>query len=262
MVELFTAIGFADGRRGGQPRFRLSPGRKLPTPAALNELAEGKPEPHGRDSHPLCAPKTDERSLAQRRPRRAHLTDAASFPVERGRSASPLFSSVTTYRTTQECCRGHRRPMADWIERRDCSETVASPLTTGACNGQDYSDEPPLNWANHSRGTQLEGPAQKGSLANSGPYPRLMRPRFPDPLSPSGDASSNRPYSSGYRRRLRAKHVRDVSMTTAAGRKKPAAIRSIAYFAVFSKLCYGTRQELRNAIILLSFCNKAVRYLQ
>ena len=57
MVELFAATGFADGRRGGQPRFRLSPGRKLPTPAALNEPAEGKPEPHGQDSHPLCVPK-------------------------------------------------------------------------------------------------------------------------------------------------------------------------------------------------------------
>ncbi|MDA7979499.1 MAG: hypothetical protein MPJ50_12105 [Pirellulales bacterium] len=37
--------------------------------------------------------------------------------------------------------------------------------------------------------TQLEGPARE-ELATPDPYPRLMRPRFLDPLSPPGDISS------------------------------------------------------------------------
>ena len=43
MVELFTAPGFIGGRRVGQTRFRLSPGRKLPTPAGLNEVKDPEP---------------------------------------------------------------------------------------------------------------------------------------------------------------------------------------------------------------------------
>ena len=35
MVELFTAFGFAEGRRGCQPRFCLSPSQKLPTPVEV-----------------------------------------------------------------------------------------------------------------------------------------------------------------------------------------------------------------------------------
>jgi hypothetical protein len=38
MVELFTAIGFADGRRSGQTPVLPVTRQQLPTPAALNEL--------------------------------------------------------------------------------------------------------------------------------------------------------------------------------------------------------------------------------
>ncbi len=52
MVELFTALGFAEGPRlRSKSRFRLSPGWKLPTSAELNEPSG--PEPLGRDFHPL-----------------------------------------------------------------------------------------------------------------------------------------------------------------------------------------------------------------
>ena len=52
MVELFAAFGFAEGPRlRSKSRFRLSPGRKLPTPAELNGPC--RPEPLGRDFHPL-----------------------------------------------------------------------------------------------------------------------------------------------------------------------------------------------------------------
>lgn len=44
MVELFTAFGFAEGRRGCQPRFRLSPSRKLPTPVEV-ERSPKRPNP-------------------------------------------------------------------------------------------------------------------------------------------------------------------------------------------------------------------------
>jgi len=40
MVELFTASGFAAGRRTSPVRFGLSPGTKLPTPARLNGVRD------------------------------------------------------------------------------------------------------------------------------------------------------------------------------------------------------------------------------
>ena len=43
MVELFTASGFAAGRRTSHVRFGLSPGSKLPTPARLNEVLGKEP---------------------------------------------------------------------------------------------------------------------------------------------------------------------------------------------------------------------------
>src|SRR4051812_266731 len=52
MVELFAALGFAEGPRlRSKSRFRLSPGRKLPTPAELN--GPSGPGPLVRDFHPL-----------------------------------------------------------------------------------------------------------------------------------------------------------------------------------------------------------------
>ncbi len=112
-------------------------------------------------------------------------------------------------------------------------------LTREACDQRDYSDEPPLSWANLSPGTQLEGPALKGAGNAPSPYPRLMKPRFPDPLSPSGDASSKSPFLQRLSPPASGETRRDVSMTTAAGRKKPVTPDSIPYFAVYSKLCYS-----------------------
>ena len=47
MVELFAAARLTSGPRTSQVRFRLSPARKLPTPARLNALRER--EPPGQD---------------------------------------------------------------------------------------------------------------------------------------------------------------------------------------------------------------------
>lgn len=127
IVELFTA-GFLARSPRWSPRFGLSPGSKLPTPAALKELARntqahspadgiwGKTSPH-----PLC-PRT---ALL----RRARFFRLAQIPDEKHQQQGD----------------DHR------IERRDYSGGVASPHTTGACNNQDYSDEPPLNWTSTSR---------------------------------------------------------------------------------------------------------------
>ena len=107
VVELFTAVGFADSRRGGL-FIRRTPvlpvaREKLPTPAALNELAQPrKPEPHGRDSHPLCAPLVRRHRSS---PRCADLLHRRGPVFRRGVSASPTFSHEY------------------WIERRDYSDS-------------------------------------------------------------------------------------------------------------------------------------------
>ena len=44
----------------------------------------------------------------------------------------------------------------------------------------------PLSWQSSSKGQREEG------WQPFSPYPRLMRPRFPDPLSPIGEISSDR----------------------------------------------------------------------
>lgn len=45
MVELFTATGFADSRRSSRTSVPSVTRRQLPTPAALNALAEASPNP-------------------------------------------------------------------------------------------------------------------------------------------------------------------------------------------------------------------------
>jgi len=58
----------------------------------------------------------------------------------------------------------------------------------GSEPSRDCSDEPPLSWTSHSHGIQLEGSAL-GRVAPFSPYPRLMRPRFLDPLSLFGESA-------------------------------------------------------------------------
>lgn len=47
MVELFTVTGFTDSRRSSRTSVPPVTKRQLPTPAALNALAEASPNPTG-----------------------------------------------------------------------------------------------------------------------------------------------------------------------------------------------------------------------
>ena len=61
MVELFTFEFLARYPRMSAPVLPVAR-QQLPTPAALNELARGKSGPHGRDFHPLCLLRLQQRS--------------------------------------------------------------------------------------------------------------------------------------------------------------------------------------------------------
>jgi len=93
----------------------------------------------------LCAAATRHRNS----PQHVKLLHRRGLVLRRGGSASPVFSRVY------------------WIERRDYSDTGRFSVTEGACDRRDYFDEPPLNWANTSPRTQLEGPARMGSRQSS-----------------------------------------------------------------------------------------------
>jgi len=82
----------------------------------------------------------------------------------------------------------------DWIERRDYFETntllqyKGNKAGSGLLRRASIELDEPLSWQSSSKGQRREG------WQPFSPYPQLMRPRFPDPLSLFGEISSNRSY--------------------------------------------------------------------
>jgi len=193
MVELFAAGGFASGPRlRSKSRFRLSPGRKLPTPAELS--GPRGPGPLGRDLHPL-------RDItASNVLRTSRFFPVAPFPrdVERRRRQSGRHRWPSS-RTVHPRKSGNRvlprvklttHPRASDLSDRTpgllCG-TVLAYEPSGRL--QVYSDEPPSNWTSHSRGIQLYESAP-WRMVNPAPLDRLVRPVLPGGAAHLEDASN------------------------------------------------------------------------
>lgn len=189
MVELFAALGFAEGpRRRSEHRSRPSPGRELPTPAELN--GPPGPEPLGRDSHPLRNiaasisfsqrqsrffpvapfPRDIERRRGQSG-RRRWPPSRADHPRDSGDRDLPRVKFTTHPRAV--------RPLSDrtsglvsrtQLERRNNDVAPRHPR-------EGYSDEPPSNWTSHSHGIQLYESAPR-RMVNPAPLDRAGEAGF------------------------------------------------------------------------------------
>src|SRR5688572_27902542 len=122
MVKLFTAPGFAEGPRlRSKNRSRLSPGRRLPTPAELNG------PPWARTPRAGLSPASSTTALGDQK---------ESPEVFLRRPDSPTWGTSL-----------------DRIEHRDYSR-VPGDAATGTQN-EDYSDEPPSNRTSPYPGIRL-----------------------------------------------------------------------------------------------------------
>ena len=141
------------------------------------------------------------RAAAQvRAPRTGFLDGCAATVVARSSKSPALCAAVTRHRNSPQHVKLlHRRGLvlrrgwsaspafsrAYWIERRDYSDTGRFSVTEGACDRRDYFDEPPLNWANTSPRTQLEGPARMGSWQSSRSLSSVDDSEIPGPAAPN-----------------------------------------------------------------------------
>ncbi len=143
MVELFAALGFAEGPRSrSKDRSRLSPGRGLPTPAELNE------PPWARTPRAGFSPASS-------------TTASLVLAYERGFSLSPQFPNVRDHD------RSDRTPgLLSRAERRRSRHSL-----------EDYSDEPPSNRTSTYRCIRLYGSASR-RMVNPAPFGRLVRPIY------------------------------------------------------------------------------------
>ena len=165
--------------------------KQLPTPAALNELA-------------LLQARTPRTGFSVPK----HRPPALTFDTQS--KAKPDSGFIDTALLCEHIKVCPHRPLWIALARTAFSRAtqldrtpvllrdIPCPSKERSKAARDYSDEPPLNWTSHSHGIQLEGSAphqiDARRLATFGPYPRLMRSRFPDLLSLSGEISSNRSY--------------------------------------------------------------------
>ena len=160
MVELFAALGFAEGPRlRSESRFRLSPGRKLPTPARVERTPLG-PDPSG-----------------------GILTRFIHHGL--GRLSRSRFFSVAPIPLG---------PGSFWQSDRTPGllSRVPGELAQGTRN-EDYSDEPPSNRTSTCRCIRLYGSTSR-RMVNPAPFDRLVRPIY------SGDAAHLEDVSNAPRR--------------------------------------------------------------
>jgi len=240
VVELFTAAGFADGRRGGL-FIRRTPvlpvaRQKLPTPAALNELAQPrKPEPHGRDflmdrtqpwlrdppSHPLCVPLV---SRHRSSPPSADLLHRRGLVLRRGWSASPAFSHEY------------------WIERRDYSDAKSLLPYRGSVRLPGLRRRASIELGEHVSAYPARRASAMGSRQSSRSLSSVDETEISGPAAPNRKRQPTMLIPGAIA--CRGSHgCVEYQPTTAADREKPATLIWIAYFAVFSKLCYATSRE-------------------
>ncbi len=155
MVELFAALGFAEGPRlRSRSRSRLSPGRELPTPAELN--GPHGPEPLGRDFHPLRPPRPW--AIIKNRPR---YFSVAPIPPRRGFARSDRTPGLLSRA-------GRHRP---------------------GTQNEDYSDEPPSNRTSTYPCIRLYGSTSR-RMVNPAPFGRLVRPTYTGDAAHLEDASN------------------------------------------------------------------------
>ena len=120
MVELFTVESFSPSRRGGHAPVPSVARRQLPTPAALNELAEASPNPTDgilqfTADHLLCA--IDVIATAEVECTNGFdFADAASLPSLPGDKVCPRRPHFLTQLLRH----------AYWIERRDYFDAIAA----------------------------------------------------------------------------------------------------------------------------------------
>ena len=147
MVELFTALGFAEGPRlRSKSRFRPSPGWKLPTPAELNGPL--RPEPLGRDFHPLrhitasCGINRRGLSLSPRfhETLSSGVGNPADIEVPRFRRDMP---APGQHRSAE--CGDHDLPTRFQLSDRTSGLLSRAERRRSGHPIKDYSDEPPSN---------------------------------------------------------------------------------------------------------------------
>ena len=142
MVELFTAPGFAEGPRlRSKSRSRLSPGRRLPTPAELNE--------------PPWA----------RTPRTGFSPASSTTASNEFKESLEVFLCRPDSLFQRTFSRSDRTP---GLLSRAGRRRPGHPF-------EDYSDEPPSNRTSPYRGIRLYGSASR-RMVNPAPFGWLVRP--------------------------------------------------------------------------------------
>jgi len=180
VVELFTALGFAEGPRlRSKNRFRLSPGWKLPTSAELNEPSG--PEPLGRDFHPL-------RRITASCGKAAEVFPCRPVSTRHRAAAQAIRQSSMSFTSGGTCPATGLRPSAECGDHDSPTRFQLSDRTPGLLSRaerrrsrhsiEDYSDEPPSNRTSHSHGIRLYGSASRREV-NPAPLDRLVRPVLP-----------------------------------------------------------------------------------
>jgi len=192
MVELFAALGFAEGpRRRSEHRSRPSPGRELLTPAELN--GPHGPEPLGRDSHPL---RDITASMVFFSKRQSRFFPVAPFPRDierrRGQSDRRRWPPSWADHPRKKGSGDRDLPRVKFTTHpRAVRPTIGSNIgiglagvssdgTTTSLRGiprEGYSDEPPSNWTSHSHGIQLYESAPR-RMVNPAPLDRAGEAGF------------------------------------------------------------------------------------
>ena len=156
----------------------MSPSRQLPTPAALNELTRKQARtPRTGFSPALSAAIAAEKRSGIASPTRPRFAIANEVFPHR-----PLFPN-------QLLTENH------WIERWDYSDYRTHLRNEWRMNQSGLRQRASINTerapldALSAKGQHIAARQREAGKASSS-YPRLMRPRFPNLLSPSGDISS------------------------------------------------------------------------
>ncbi len=191
MIELFAALGFAEGPRlRSKSRSRPSPGRELPTPAELN--GPFGPGPLGRDSHPL-RPSRPLAASSRRGPSlspRFHetLSGGAGNPADVDVLHVRRHMPATGQLPSAECG-DHDSPTRLHLSDRTPGLLSRAERRRSRHPVEDYSDEPPSNRTSHSHGIRLYGSASWREV-NPAPLDRLVRPVLPGDAAHLEDVSN------------------------------------------------------------------------
>lgn len=200
MVELFTArflpAASADLRRVAEavtPRFCLSPDRSSPRQPRCRNSPKQAPAPRAGFSPALRSRPFYSPLRKRTQTQQVRFTDAASCRHE-GCPHRPYSSAGgRSWPAPATCRRAPCGRLGDfgnchWIERRDYSDESLLP-NKGSVRPAGLVRRASIELGDRLS-TKPSSKGQRKGVGNSGPYPRLMRPRFLDPLSPTGDASS------------------------------------------------------------------------